>query len=989
MKSKAYSLFSIRARRVQKYFDANYYSGQNPDLADYGAGPLDHYLRHGFREGRDPSPNFSTLYYKDRYLKTAGMERNPLEAHATASLSRRKRTTRPASPEAYLALQADVVREHFDSWHYGLLTGIADPETALLDYLSSGWKRGLNPRPDFDGAAYLGANPHMRSLEVSPFYHYISTTRVPTFKLAVMDRTPISEVIAAIRPHFDTAHYNSINTDVTATGADPVEHYVNHGWKEGRDPTELFWTSYYIRTNPDLLQTGTNPYFHYLRFGKAEGRRPNPLGNVKWPPTLAPTHAEWQSVRAAASIDTAQVIVVVPVYKGYNETLRTLHSVLTESQVTSFALLVVNDCSPDVRLTDDLRALAEQNLFIYHENSVNLGFVGTINRALGMTGTRDVILLNSDTIVFGDWIDRMLAHAARDPSIGTITPFSNNATICSYPDSDRNNTVALELSPRALDAAAASANPGRWVEVPTGVGFCFYMRGPLIGELGTLDAEAFGKGYGEENDYCMRVLKSGSRNILAADVFVYHSGKISFSEFYNSEYTQGQTALLTKHPDYPLRVERFVAADPAADVRLNLDLYRLAKASWPRAAVFVVHAKGGGASVHSNHLAKRLMAEGVRIVTITVKDGAGIEIGLFEKDAPYTPNLRILSVLDDYRIIERFLRWVDPIFIHVHSFYGLDATATSALMDLIETAPGRTVVTLHDYSSVCLHNHLVTREGLYCGLPGGAPCADCACTEARPGLDRVARYGAFYQAADLLIAPSRDVAARIETVFGPLAVTVAPHEEDLPEPAPLRVPRAARPRRVGILGAIGPHKGSNVVHALARDAKRRKLDIAFTIVGYSDIPEKMKAADVMEAGRYDDNQQALNLLNRFDIDLILIPSIWPETYCYTLSIALVSGLPIAVFDLGAPADRLRAAGTGHRIDLALANDPSGLNDYLLALDLTGTSTGGPAPAPIFASYPSLLRDYYGLDIEAPADRDSSTAQVICSSAVSSTQDITA
>jgi len=968
MRPKAYSFFSIRSRRVRKLFDVAYYTTQYPDVGDYGGGPLDHYLRHGFREGRDPAPDFSTLYYKDKYLKTAGLTRNPLEAHAEAGAARASRTTRPVTPEAFHAVQAEVVRPYFDAQHYGSLTGLVDPETALRDYLSSGWRRGLDPRPDFDGTAYLQTHPHVRLLNVSPFYHYVSTTPVPDFAQAHGDRTPLSEVIAAIRPHFDAAHYRASYADVAASGVDPVAHYASHGWKEGRDPTELFWTSYYVRSNPDLVLGGTNPFFHYLRFGRAEGRKPNPLGNTKWPPTKAPETADWDDAAAAATIEAARVIVVVPVYKGYDETLRTLHAVLTEPQAAPFALLVLNDCSPDARLTADLRALAARGLFTYHENPQNLGFVGTINRALGMTGTRDVILLNSDTIVFGDWIDRLLAHAARDPSVGTVTPFSNNATICSYPDFSRNNIVALELSPRALDAAAAAANPGRWVEVPTGVGFCFYMRGSLIGELGPLDAEAFGKGYGEENDYCLRVLKAGSRNILAADVFVYHSGKISFSDVYDSEYTQGQAALLAKHPDYTLRIERFVAADPAADVRLSLDLYRLARAAGPRTAVFVVHAKGGGASVHADHLARRLTDEGVQVVTLTVTDGAGIAVGLFGEDGPYTPNLRTLSVLDDYRIVGRFLDWLAPLFTHVHSFYGLDATATSALMDLVEAAPGQTVVTLHDYSSVCLRNHLVTREGVYCGLPGGRPCADCDCAEARPGLDRMARHAAFYRAADRLLAPSHDTATRIDALFGPLAITVLPHEEALPAPLPPRTPRDAPTRRIGVLGAIGAHKGADVVHALARDARRRGLDLAFTIVGHSDIPEKMAAMGVVETGRYADSAEALALLARHGIDLILIPSIWPETYCYTLSIALVSGLPVAVFDLGAPAERLRAMGMGHRLDPALANDPGRLNDVLLTLDHPDTFPRKASGVIRFASYPSLLRDYYSLETEVKSGR---------------------
>jgi GT2 family glycosyltransferase len=50
---------------------------------------------------------------------------------------------------------------------------------------------------------------------------------------------------------------------------------------------------------------------------------------------------------------------------------------------------------------------------------------------------RDVVLLNSDTVVANDWLDRLLACADLESRIGTVTPFSNNATICSFPGAER------------------------------------------------------------------------------------------------------------------------------------------------------------------------------------------------------------------------------------------------------------------------------------------------------------------------------------------------------------------------------------------------------------------------------------------------------------------------------------------------------------------------------------------------------------------------
>src|SRR5262249_39452413 len=141
----------------------------------------------------------------------------------------------------------------------------------------------------------------------------------------------------------------------------------------------------------------------------------------------------------------------------------------------------------------------------------------------------DVVLLNSDTEVANDWLDRLHACAASDAKIATVTPFSNNATICSYPFHGWQGSVPGTLGLAELDRVFARANAGRVVDLPTAVGFCMYIRRPALDALGLFDAERYGRGYGEENDFCMRAAKVGWRNVLAGDVFVYHEGSVSFS----------------------------------------------------------------------------------------------------------------------------------------------------------------------------------------------------------------------------------------------------------------------------------------------------------------------------------------------------------------------------------------------------------------------------------------------------------------------------
>ena len=99
-----------------------------------------------------------------------------------------------------------------------------------------------------------------------------------------------------------------------------------------------------------------------------------------------------------------------------------------------------------------------------------------------------------------------------------------------------------------------------------------------------------------------------------------------------------------------------------------------------------------------------------------------------------------------------------------------------------------------------------------------------------------------------------------------------------------------------------------------------------------------------------------------------MPSIWPETYAYPLTLALRTGLPVAAFDLGALGERLRTGPNSHLLSSALAIDPTTVNDRLLALDISADShCAGLIPA---TAYDDLLRDYYDLAIYTPPDRES-------------------
>jgi GT2 family glycosyltransferase len=271
---------------------------------------------------------------------------------------------------------------------------------------------------------------------------------------------------------------------------------------------------------------------------------------------------------------TDPVDIIVPVYQGLAETRRCLESILEQQQQCLYELIVIDDASPEPELTTYLDELAANQQMSLLRHAVNAGFVAAANSGLRLHPERDVVLLNSDTEVHGDWLDRLARCAYADERIGTVTPFSNNATICSYPHFCRDNTLPDGLTLAELDILFRRANAGRWLDIPTAIGFCMYIRRACLGEIGFFDEQRFGLGYGEENDFCMRAGQKGWRHLLCADTFVYHAGGVSFSDRSARLQTAAQTTLATLHPEYPTIIQDFIREDSVRPLRLAVDQER-------------------------------------------------------------------------------------------------------------------------------------------------------------------------------------------------------------------------------------------------------------------------------------------------------------------------------------------------------------------------------------------------------------------------------
>lgn len=240
--------------------------------------------------------------------------------------------------------------------------------------------------------------------------------------------------------------------------------------------------------------------------------------------------------------------IIVPIYNAYDDLQKCLNSLYQHTNLTENRLILINDNSSDDRIRPYLEEQKKDNVIVIHNES-NKGFSNNINLGMSQSQERDVILLNSDTIVTKNWVEKMVACAYSDSSIGTVTPLSNNATLCSVPNFCEENTLPEGMSVDQMAAIVEECSLKKYPQITVANGFCMYIKREVINTIGNFDADTFGRGYGEENDFCNRAGQSGYIHVMCDDTYIYHSGTKSFTSKEKKAYIkEHETILYERYP---------------------------------------------------------------------------------------------------------------------------------------------------------------------------------------------------------------------------------------------------------------------------------------------------------------------------------------------------------------------------------------------------------------------------------------------------------
>lgn len=858
-------------REPHPLFSLIHYCAVNKKLENMEVNPLRYFLEYGSEDLSDPHPLFINHYYKEKYLKNHSVKIAPL-LHFLINDDAKNNSPHPLfDPNYYLRKYPDIAQANINPY---------------IHFLKYGWKEGRNPSALFDTHFYKTVYADKLGINENPLLHFWLNC---------------NQQLLSPNPYFDTKSYLKKNQDIKNAGLNPLLHYLEHGCLEGRKPSYLFDPKFYLSSYSDVKESGVEPLSHFLEYGIFQGRKASDIIGIDLLKHKNCLQKKKCKITANKQIREF-VSVVVPIYRDVKTTKECVDSVLAAKSNIPYKLILINDCSPEKEMYQYLSSLEKRVELEVLTNEVNLGFVGTVNRGMSLYPNTDVILLNSDTLVADHWIDRIFLHL--NNKIGTITPFSNNATICNYPDIEGFSDFKEGESLALFNQAFFLANEGESVEIPTAVGYCMFISRECLNEVGLFDKETFGKGYGEENDFCLRASALGWKHLLAGDVFVYHKGEVSFAADSSPGKKAATKILREKYPFYDSLIIKHLEENPALSLRLKATA-EIYKAKNKPVVLLVSHSLGGGTEKHIEDIRKRNASKYsyimLRPAEMPVEEGDFVlEFENHQKKMQFIGNKELsLSFARD------FLKLFSISEVQVHHVLGFGFSVEELLKSLNLSYQ----LSVHDYFMICPQITLTNEEGDYCRELGEESCNICISKRATWGARDIVSWRDKYRGLILnsnkIVCPSKDVQNRMKRYIPSPNYSVVPHEEIKSSfTYYLKKISQAEKFKIAVIGAIWPHKGASLILEVAKKIKRENLPYEITIIGYYYKGLEEEAAKYMSiTGEFSD-ENLRQILQATDPDLIWFPARCPETYSFTLSAAINFGRPILSADIGALSERL-------------------------------------------------------------------------------------
>ena len=620
--------------------------------------------------------------------------------------------------------------------------------------------------------------------------------------------------------------------------------------------------------------------------------------------------------------------IIIPIYNAYEDVVRCIDSIQKWTNLDRHRLVLINDCSTDGRIVPYLDHLEDVNCIVIH-NKQNKGFSANINIGIAVSKDRDVILLNSDTVVTKHWVEKLLECAYQDPWIATVTPLSNNATLCSVPYFCRENKIPKGYTVDSFAELIEKVSLKKYPVIPVANGYCMFVKREIINKIGGFDAQTFEKGYGEENDFCYRAKTIGYHHVMCDDTFILHTGTQSFVSKEKKKYIAEHEKILDKrYPDLMQEVRVFCRDNPVGIISHNIRMRILLENCKKRKTImYLLHSDfredaqdhTGGTQLHVKDLVQGFRKKYnvlvaarnfnyLNVTLYTAKKELFFQFYIGEK-----PKYEVFRSTRLAAMYGKILEIFKVQCVHVHHVHGVS-------LELYYEARKRGIpvyTTLHDYYYICPNVTLLDKTNKVCIHKVHTECAKCL--KAKKGICEKVDYvnewrqqhHEVLRMSEKVLVPSESTAKIIDAYYSDLKdrLAVIEHGSSQEYVKAEKVRRSCKKAfHIAFLGAINSAKGFRTAVELVRKGEN---DIEWYLFGYFErqVPDLERRKNFHNMGAYQ-REDLPKLFAKYEIDLVCILPVWPESFCYTVSEAVLACVPILATDIGAVGERVRRMDCG-------------------------------------------------------------------------------
>jgi GT2 family glycosyltransferase len=900
----------------KRFFDKHYYLTANPDVATSGTDPFKHFMRHGWREGRNPSAAFDCLYYLA--TRDLSLETNALTHYVDCVWPLSERLT-PTSEDEVVRFQLETIRPHVDASFYRARYGVDEDVDAAEHYLRVGCKLLFDPSPFFSTERHLEAHPFLKSASASPLYH----------RLALMPDGPASASAGGPRRARLASNIESVDPwSISGWAYDPASPEQPVALDVSIDGVPFAqaiagWSRSDLRALDPRMVGGCFEIMLPPGPGAA-------IVDISWRGASiegAPLAVELRPHRpriVSSRRVRRPLAVIVVIDDGAQALKRCLDAMLRHTD-RHVSLILIDDASTDPQIAESLRAVDGLPSIEVRRSDEAIGYARSVDRGLEIARGCDVILLSCDALPGPRWANNLQDAAYSADDIASVAAVSDDAGAFAVPHPRGRDPLELGWTVEDYQRLILQQSSALLPQTPVADGFCMFLRRDALDEIGDFDAASFPSRHGAEKDWSMRAGRAGWRHLIDDRTLVHHA-RPAGSQDQDAE--RARKTLEARYVDYAALTRR-LDVDPRINavrhgVRRLREEMAAKRVATPRPRIlFVISTRTGGTPLTNRDLMRGLrecfepflLHCDRRRLTLTK---AGLDepqdeiIERGELDQPIE-----LVDHDNHCYAEIVEGWlarhaIELVHIRHLAWHGL------ALPKIASRAGIPVVMSFHDYYAVCPSLKLIDETGRYCGgvcTPTPGECApDLWTLQAMPPLKGAwvlewrRKFAEAFTFCDAFVTTSKAATTILEANFPSLAgrIDIIEHGRDFPS---FHRPRAAPPRGgpVDILvpGNITAEKGRDLVMSLAAlDGGRR---LRFHLLG--DVFPPLRGAGIVSHGSYPREQFAARCLET-GATIGAVLSKWPETHCHTLTELWSVGLPVIGLDFGAVAERIRATGAG-------------------------------------------------------------------------------